>query len=115
VEIVSINSGALTKGGSSLLAGGSVSSGETIEWTSAVGASGSVNAFTVRLTDGLADSVTDLDVTINPVIKFDPIANISATEGVAITPVTLSCTSTNATTMTVTTVGDNGCSMNVND
>lgn len=115
VEIVSINSGALTKGGSSLLAGGSVSSGETIEWTSAVGVSGSVNAFTVRLTDGLADSVTDLDVTINPVIKFDPIANISATEGVAITPVTLSCTSTNATTMTVTTVGDNGCSMNVND
>lgn len=64
-RIESVSSGTLTKNGSSVSAGSStLASGESLVWTSAAGASGTVTAFSVRAYDGSLVSSTAVAVNI---------------------------------------------------
>ena len=69
-RIESISSGTLTKGGSAITAGATLLSyGESLAWTPAANANGTLNAFTVKVWDGsaLSSSAVQVQVSVSPV------------------------------------------------
>lgn len=79
-KIVNVNSGTLTLGGSPVVEGTTIlTSGQQLEWTSALSAVGDVVAFTIAANDGTADSAT-ATVTMASIFNFPDISDLTATE-----------------------------------
>ena len=85
-RVAAVTTGTLTKGGTPVVAGTTLlSTGETLVWTPAANANGTLNAFTVEAYDGELASVTpvQVQVTVNPQSdesEFD-ITNTTTTVG----------------------------------
>jgi hypothetical protein len=65
-RVEAVSSGTLTKGGVAVVAGSTLlGSGETLVWTPAANASGTLNAFTVKAWDGALASATAVQVQVS--------------------------------------------------
>ena len=65
-RIEAVSSGTLTKSGAAVIAGTTLlATGESLVWTPALNASGTVAAFTVKVTDGTAASITAVTVNVS--------------------------------------------------
>lgn len=83
-RIEGVSSGTLTKGGVSVTAGSTlISSGDSVSWTPASNANGTIAAFTVKAWDGTATSTsaTTVNVTVSSINDAPTLTTISTLSG----------------------------------
>ena len=91
-KIMAVSTGTMTINGSAVTAGTTkICSGDTVVWTPATNASGTLNAFTVVADDGTSDSGTPVQVQVNAAPVNDPptLTTVNTFPGTEDTPVSI--------------------------
>lgn len=71
--VENVTTGTLTKAGFAAVPGSTtLSSGETLVWRAAADANGTLNAFTLKASDGVNHSATAIQVAVTTAARFDP-------------------------------------------